>query len=70
MLYSSKTYRVTDNTETFPVTQAKAKKLIWIRQNKILKVVYGVLYLTPKAGVWLRRGDFSWQQMKSRWIPV
>lgn len=40
------------------LSRPKPKKITWIRQNKILKVVYGVLYLTPKAGVWLRRGWF------------
>ena len=49
MLYLSKTYIGTNEIEKFTVFQAKAKNLLLIRQNKILKIVCGILYLTPKA---------------------
>ena len=55
----------TDNIEKFTVIWTKAENSMLIRQNKILKVVCGILYLTPKAKVWLGC-DISWQQMKSQ----
>ena len=41
----------TDNIEKFTVIWTKAENSMLIRQNKILKVVCGILYLTPKAKV-------------------
>lgn len=41
------------------------------RQNKILKVVYGILHLTPKARVWLGEGTTSpGSRRNPRWSPV
>lgn len=71
MLYSSKAYTGTNNIEKFPVIQAKAQNLTLIRQNKILKVVYGILLSYPKGwGVVGEGVIFLGSRGNPSWIPM